>query len=104
LVIFIEFFGSLGLLTGTLARPSALGIVAVMIGAVVTTHLPNGFFMNWSGQQAGEGYEYHLLALALCVAVVARGSGAWSLDRALSPDEPGPYSSRPVTEVDGWGV
>lgn len=86
LVILIEFFAPLALAVGLLTRLAALAIAAVMIGAVVTTHLPNGFFMNWFGNQAGEGFEYHLLAVGLAVAVIARGGGALSLDRRIVCD------------------
>jgi putative oxidoreductase len=55
-----------------------------MVVAVLTVHLPNGFFMNWSGAQKGEGFEYHLLAIALGIAILVRGAGAASMDRALS--------------------
>ena len=61
----------------------AAGVAAVMVGAVVTTHLANGFFMNWAGTQRGEGFEYHILAFALALVVMLRGSGAMSVDRAL---------------------
>lgn len=84
LVIFAEAAGSLGLFFGVFTRAAALGIAAVMVGAIVTTHLPNGFFMNWFGTQAGEGYEYHLLVLAICAVLVANGGGRASVDRALS--------------------
>jgi len=84
LVILIESLGALALIVGALGRLAALGIVAVMTGAVVTSHLPNGFFMNWTGQQAGEGFEYHILAVALAAVVLVAGSGKASLDRALS--------------------
>ncbi len=84
LVIMFEFFGSLALIVGFLARLAALGISAVMIGAIFTVHIHNGFFMNWSGQQAGEGYEYHLLVLAMCAAIIIGGAGAVSFDRALA--------------------
>ena len=84
LVIFAEAAGSLGLVFGVFTRAAALGIAAVMIGAIVTTHLPNGFFMNWFGTQAGEGYEYHLLVLAIAAALIANGGGRASVDRALS--------------------
>jgi putative oxidoreductase len=47
-----------------------------------------GFFMNWFGSQKGEGYEYHLLAIALCVAIIVKGSGAFSIDRALTGSRP----------------
>lgn len=84
LVILAESVGALALVAGFLGRVSAAGIALVMAGAVWTSHLQHGFFMNWSGQQAGEGFEYHLLATALAVAVIVRGSGAWSLDRLLA--------------------
>ncbi len=83
-VILIEFFGSLALIFGFAGRLMALGIAAVMVGAVLTTHLANGFFMNWSGALPGEGFEFHLLAIGLALAVIVRGSGAWSLDRVLA--------------------
>jgi putative oxidoreductase len=54
-----------------------------MLVAIATVHFANGFFMNWSGQQKGEGFEYHLLAIALCILVMVKGAGALSLDRAL---------------------
>lgn len=83
LVIVIESFGSLALVLGFLGRVSALGVAAVMIGAAVTAHLSNGFFMNWTGQQKGEGYEFHILAVAMALPVILFGSGAYSLDRVL---------------------
>ncbi|HSY72663.1 MAG TPA: hypothetical protein VK798_10490, partial [Alloacidobacterium sp.] len=62
----------------------AFGITAVMLVAIVKVHIPVGFFMNWSGTQKGEGYEYHLLVLALCLLIMVKGSGALSIDRVLS--------------------
>ena len=84
LAICAEFFGGLGLIFGLLARIAALGIMVNMLVAVVKVHSANGFFMNWTGQQKGEGFEYHLLAIALCIVVLVKGSGALSLDRALA--------------------
>ena len=84
LVIGAEFFGGLGLIIGLFTRIAALGIAANMIGAIFMVHLPNGFFMNWMGTQKGEGIEFHLLALAMAAALLLRGAGAFSLDRALS--------------------
>ncbi len=85
LIILIEFFGSLALITGTFTRGGALGIAAVMVGAVVTTHAKVGFFMNWGGAPSyGEGFEYHILALALALPLVVRGGGAYSVDRAIA--------------------
>jgi len=84
LVIAIEFFGGLGLIVGLLSRIAAFGIVVDMIGAIWTVHHKFGFFMNWMGTQKGEGYEYHLLAIALGLVILLGGSGAASLDRMLS--------------------
>jgi putative oxidoreductase len=84
LVFIAEFFGSLGLIIGFLSRVAAFGIACDMIGAILMVHLPNGFFMNWSGKNAGEGYEYFLLIIAICVALMLRGSGKWSVDRAIA--------------------
>jgi putative oxidoreductase len=84
LAIVAESVGALALLAGAAGRVAAFGIASVMIGAIVTSHLPHGFFMNWSGGQAGEGFEYHLLALGLAAIVIIAGSGRASVDRFLS--------------------
>lgn len=83
LVMMAETLGGIGLVLGAFARIAAAGIVAVMAGAIALVHLPNGFFMNWGDTQAGEGFEYHLLAIAIATAVMFEGAGAWSVDRAL---------------------
>lgn len=83
LVIVIEFFGSLALIAGAATRLMALGITAIMVGAVVTSHLQHGFFMNWYANQQGEGFEYHLLVIALAVALIVRGGGKLSVDSAI---------------------
>ena len=84
LVIIVESFGAVGLLLGFFTRVAAFGILCDMVGAIALVHWPNGFFMNWSGKQAGEGFEYHLLAIAISLAVMFKGSGRWSVDRALA--------------------
>lgn len=84
LVICTEFFGGLGLIVGLLTRIAALGIGGEMIGALFMVHLPNGFFMNWTGNQKGEGFEYHLLAIAVAAVLLLRGAGKFSADHALS--------------------
>jgi putative oxidoreductase len=84
LVILIESIGAFALVLGLAGRVVAAGVAAVMVGAVATVHLANGFFMNWTGAQAGEGFEYHILVLALALVVILRGSGAASVDRAQS--------------------
>ena len=88
LAIAAEFFGGLGLILGLLGRVAAFGIACVMVVAIFKVHLVNGFFMNWTGQQKGEGFEYHVLALAMAAAIMIAGSGAWSVDRALSRSGP----------------
>ena len=79
-----EFFGGLGLVVGFLSRFSAASIIIIMLGAVATVHGKFGFFMNWAGNQAGEGFEYHLLVLAMVAFLMIRGAGALSVDRAIS--------------------
>ena len=83
LVILIEFFGTIALILGFLGRIMAFSIGVVMVGALFKVHLANGFFMNWAGQQAGEGFEYHLLAIAMAIALIITGSGRWSVDSLL---------------------
>ena len=84
LAIAAEFFGGLGLIVGLLSRVAALGITVNMVVAIAMVHHQFGFFMNWFGAQKGEGYEYHLLVIAMAVLVILRGAGAVSLDRALT--------------------
>jgi len=84
LVVIAEFFGGLGLVGGFLTRLSAASIIAVMAGAVRFSHAGNGFFMNWSGQQPGEGFEYHILAGALALSLVFLGGGWASFDGVIA--------------------
>ena len=84
LAIAAEFFGGIGLLLGFLGRVAACGIASNMVVAVAMVHRHIGFFANWSGQQKGEGFEYHILAVAIALAIMIKGSGAFSVDRALS--------------------
>jgi putative oxidoreductase len=88
LVLAAEFLGPFALAAGALTRVAAAGIGAVMLGAVYMAHLPNGFFMNWSGGQAGEGFEYHLLVLGIVAGLLITGAGAISVDRRLAATEP----------------
>jgi putative oxidoreductase len=84
LVIVSDFVGSLALMAGLLTRFSAAAAFAVMLGATLLVHLPNGFFMNWGGAPHGEGYEFHLLAMAMAASLVLSGGGRASLDGWLS--------------------
>jgi putative oxidoreductase len=84
LAIAAEFFGGLGLIVGFLTRIAAFGIFSNMVVAIAMVHGQFGLFMNWTGQQKGEGYEYHLLVLAITAFLMIRGAGAASVDRLLS--------------------
>ena len=90
-----EFLGGLGLLVGFLTRIAALGIIVNMVVAILMVHSRVGFFMNWSGKQPGEGYEFHLLAIALGLAILIKGAGAFSVDRILAMQTP----TRPLGTV-----
>jgi putative oxidoreductase len=83
LAICAEFLGGIGLILGALGRIAAFGIASNMVVAILMVHAQFGLFMNWNGQQKGEGFEYHLLAIAIAVVLMVRGSGAFSVDRAL---------------------
>jgi len=79
-----EFLGSIGLIVGLFTRVAAFGIMCVMIVGVKMLHWQHGFFMNWFGQQKGEGFEYHLLVIAIAVALMIKGGGMLSADRVLT--------------------
>jgi putative oxidoreductase len=88
LAIAAEFFGGLGLILGFLTRIAAFGIAMNMVVAIALVHSSFGFFMNWTGAQKGEGFEYHLLALATTAFLISRGAGAFSVDRAIATASP----------------
>lgn len=78
-----EFLGGITLLLGLFTRIASAGIAVDMIVAIVMVHHKFGFFMNWFGSQKGEGYEYHLLVLAITAFLLIEGAGAASVDRLL---------------------
>ncbi len=84
LAIAAEFAGSIGLIAGFFSRVSAFGIAVTMLVAACMVHASNGFFMNWAGNQKGEGFEYHFLAIGLALVVIISGAGKWSIDRLLT--------------------
>jgi len=94
LAIAAEFFGGIGLILGFLTRIAAFGITVNMLVAIATVHASVGFFMNWSGTQKGEGFEYHLLTLAVTAFLMIRGAGAFSVDHALAIAEPSGNAQR----------
>jgi len=83
-IIMIEFFGSISLILGFVSRFWALSLAVMFMGIIYTTQLEHGFFMNWFGNQAGEGYEYSLLIIGLALTIIVNGSGAWSIDNLIS--------------------
>jgi putative oxidoreductase len=83
-VMFTELAGSIGLALGLLARIAAFGVMMLMMVAPFVNGLYPQFFMNWTGRFMHEGYEYHLLAIALSLGVMVRGGGAWSVDGELT--------------------
>lgn len=85
-VICIQFFGSLMLIFGIGTRIAALGIFGIFIG-MATYHFDYGFHMNWFGTKSGEGFEYHVLVLSMCLGLLINGGGSLSVDRR--------YFSRP---------
>ena len=84
LIIMGESLGSLGLIVGFFTRLSALGLICIMVGAIITVHIPNGFFMNWFGKQAGEGFEYHLLVIGMSIPLLISGGGKYSVDLLIN--------------------
>jgi putative oxidoreductase len=84
LPIAAEFLGSIGLFLGLLTRVAAFAIAVDMAVAVYLVHLKFGFFVNWSGKQPGEGFEFHILVFAIALALMIKGSGSWSVDRLIS--------------------
>jgi len=84
LAIMAEGLGWMGLVTGLLTRVAAFGIAVNMAVAVYLLHFQNGFFMNWFGAQKGEGYEFHILVIAIAIALMIRGGGKWSIDKGIA--------------------
>ena len=83
LVIAAESAGAAALVAGFTTRIAAFGIFATMVVAGFM-HAANGFFMNWTGTQAGEGFEYHILAAGIALVLVIAGGGRASIDRLLA--------------------
>jgi putative oxidoreductase len=84
LVILTESIGAVALVLGFCTRLCALAIAADMAVAVILVHLKVGFFMNWAGTAKGEGFEYHLLVIAIGLALLIVGGGRWSIDGAIA--------------------
>ncbi len=88
--IFTEFFAPIALFLGFFTRLAALGLACLIAtAAIMGGHLANGFFLNWSGTQKGEGIEYHILIVAASLALMVMGAGRWSLDRWMARNTEG---------------
>jgi putative oxidoreductase len=100
LAVLTEFFAPFALIVGAAGRLAGLGIAGLMLVAA-TTHASNGFFMNWVGTlpAGAEGFEYHLLAAAMGLAIALGGSGAWSVDRRLARALSGERRAQPAPSV-----
>jgi putative oxidoreductase len=96
LAIAAEFLGGLGLVLGLFTRIAAFGIAVTTAVAIALVSSRFGFFMNWFGTQRGEGYEYHLLVLAMTAFLMIRGGGAFSVDRAVATAELPGTAQRPL--------
>jgi putative oxidoreductase len=83
IAIAAEFLGGIGLLMGFMTRLSALAVGTYMAIAMFRNHWMYGFFMNWNGLKRGEGIEFHLLAVAMALALLGTGGGHLSLDHAI---------------------
>ena len=84
LLMITETLGSLFLAFGILTRLCALAIGTSITICMFMHHVQNGFFMNWFGNQKGEGFEYHLLVFGIVFALIIKGGGKFSLDRLLA--------------------
>jgi len=99
LAIAAEFFGGLGLIFGLFTRVAAFGPLCNMIVAIAMVHGQFGFWMNWTGTQKGEGFEYHLLLIAASVFLIMRGAGAASVDHLLSSPAKNRINARAHSQV-----
>lgn len=83
-VIMIEFFGSILLLLGLGSRILAVFFIILAAGIALSSHIQNGFFTNWYGNQAGEGFEFFILLAGLNIALLLNGSGKLSIDSRVN--------------------
>ena len=87
MAVLAESIGSVGLIVGFCTRVCAFGIGTTIAVAALMVHVQNGFFMNWFGTQAGEGFEYHILAIGMALSLLISGGGRWSIDSILSKEK-----------------
>jgi putative oxidoreductase len=83
LIILLESFGAIALVAGFGTRILGLAF-AILAAGIATIHFQNGFFMNWFGNHAGEGYEYFVLWIAMAITLMFTGGGRYSVDEAIA--------------------
>jgi putative oxidoreductase len=93
--ILVELIGGFAVFVGAFIPLASIPMAAVLLVAIVTVHLPNGFSsiklqsVDASGAHFGQpGYETDLLYLAGLAALVLGGSGPWALDRLIVRRKP----------------
>ncbi len=96
LIIVAESLGMIALMAGLFTRLIAGVLIIIMLGAIFTTHFQFGFFMDWSGNQVGEGFEFHLLAIGLSAVILVNGGGAYSLNHILIRKYQSHRSKKPI--------
>jgi putative oxidoreductase len=84
LVAWGELLGGAALAIGFLTRLAALGIIAIMAGAIATVHWEHGFGLK------DMGYEYNFALIVMAAALVLLGGGVISVDRFLWGRRPRP--------------
>jgi putative oxidoreductase len=84
MVILLESVGAVALLIGAATRLVAVCYTVLAISIIFTSHIQNGFFMNWFGNQAGEGFEYFVLWLGISGSLVVSGGGKYAVDNLLA--------------------
>ncbi len=84
LVILIESIAALMVIAGFLTRIAAFGIFGMFAIIMFKFHTANGFFMNWTGTQKGEGIEYFIMLLCLALILIIAGGGKASVDAAIT--------------------
>jgi len=72
-----EFVGGILVMLGFITPLAALALIVVMIVAVITVHLRNGFFVT------NGGYEFNLALAGMALTLLLVGAGAYSLDSVL---------------------
>jgi putative oxidoreductase len=99
LIILGETVGMVALAAGLFSRSLSAAVIGIMLGAIATVHAPNGFFMNWGGTQQGEGFEFHIVVIALSFVTLVHGPGAFSLDKIFFREKKKTISAQPPALV-----